>query len=287
MFPALVGVGVKPILSTRPSAAASIDSSVSRVCSACIFREARRRVDGDDLASRDDRDGVGQELGFLHVVGREKDRLPAVLEALEHIPDLPSRVRVEPGRGFVEKDDLGIVDERGGDPEALLEAAGEGVEAGVGLAAQIGEVHQGVDVGVASEYPRVVPQALAHGDPVERAEVLREHADPPDDLGLGPGDVQPEHGDLSRRRIADRFDDLDRDALAGAVGAEERENLALVDGERNVVDRKEGTVTLAEPVHHDRVFGVRHEVAPSFPCDSRGRRARASRALRRPRRRCP
>ena len=168
----------------RPSAAASIDSSVSRVCSALLFGETRWRIDGDDLAPRDDRDSVGQELGFFHVVGREKDRLPAVLESLEHIPDLASGVRVEPGRRFVEKDDLGIVDQRGGDPEPLLEAAGEGVELSVGFVAQVGEVHQRVDVDLATEYARVVPQAFAHGDPVERAEVLRKHADPPDDLGL-------------------------------------------------------------------------------------------------------
>ena len=158
---------------------------------------------------------------------------------------MASGVRVEPGRGFVEKDDLGIIDQRGGDPEPLLEAAGERVELGVGLVAQIGEVHQGVDVGLAPEYPRVVPQAFANGDSVERAEVLRKHADPADDLGLALADVQSEHGDLARRRRADRLDDLDRHALARAVGAQERENLTSFDRERNVVDGQQGSIALA------------------------------------------
>ena len=44
--------------------------------------QLRRRVDGDDPSVGDDRDGIGQEFGFFHVMGREKDRLPAVLAVL-------------------------------------------------------------------------------------------------------------------------------------------------------------------------------------------------------------
>ena len=62
-------------------------------------------------------------------------------------------------------------------PESVLNRA-------VGLVAQIGEFHQGVDVGAASEYAGVILQAFAHRDAIERAEVLRQHADPPDHLGL-------------------------------------------------------------------------------------------------------
>ena len=58
-----------------------------------------RRVDGDDPSIGDDRDGISQDFGFFHVMGREKDRLPAAFQLLEHVPDLTPSVGVEPGVG--------------------------------------------------------------------------------------------------------------------------------------------------------------------------------------------
>ena len=41
------------------------------------------------------------------------------------IPDLATRLRIQPGGELVEKDDLGIIDQGEGDEESLLLSAGE------------------------------------------------------------------------------------------------------------------------------------------------------------------
>ena len=50
---------------------------------------------------------------------------PSALEALEQRPELPARLRIEPGRRLVEEQQVGAADQRAGDREALLLSAGE------------------------------------------------------------------------------------------------------------------------------------------------------------------
>jgi hypothetical protein len=135
-------------------------------------------------------------------------------------------VRVEPGRGLIEKDDLRVRDQRNGDPDPLLGSAGKRVQPRVGLVLQMREIHQRIDVGAVPEYAGVELKALAHRDAIERAEILRQHTDPPNHRGLALGDVHAEDRDLSRRGLADGLDHLGGRALPRAVGAEEREHLA-------------------------------------------------------------
>ena len=72
-----------------------------------------------------DHEPVAQLLGLVHVVGRQDERHAALLEPVEPVPDQVARLRVEPGRGLVEQQQLGLVDERAGDREAPLHAARE------------------------------------------------------------------------------------------------------------------------------------------------------------------
>ena len=68
---------------------------------------------------------VAQSLGFVHVVRRQQDRAAGFLEFLDEVPQLTPRLRIETGRRFVEKEQIGIADERAGEREALLLAARE------------------------------------------------------------------------------------------------------------------------------------------------------------------
>ena len=51
---------------------------------------------------------------------REQDRPAGLLELLDEIPQLPPRLRIEPGRRLVEKQQIGIADERAGERQPLL-----------------------------------------------------------------------------------------------------------------------------------------------------------------------
>ena len=117
------------------------------------FYELRGRAHGDDLPLRDDGDRVGKKLRFLHVVRGEKDRLPLLLQAQQDVPHLAPWPGVEPGRRLVEEHDLGVVHERNGDAEALLQAPGEVLVLLFGLVLEVHELYQPVDIGVPPEAP--------------------------------------------------------------------------------------------------------------------------------------
>jgi hypothetical protein len=71
----------------------------------------------------DDRDAIAEPLRFLHQVCRHEHRLAAVADAAHQVPDRTPRLRVQPRRQLVEKDDLRIVDQGECDEETLLLSA--------------------------------------------------------------------------------------------------------------------------------------------------------------------
>src|SRR5918999_969788 len=73
-----------------------------------------------DTAVVHDRDAIGQSLRLFHVVSGQENRPPSRLERLDQVPHLPSCLRIETGRRFVEKDELGIADDRTGQSKTLL-----------------------------------------------------------------------------------------------------------------------------------------------------------------------
>src|SRR5580700_8944049 len=87
--------------------------------------ELAGRTEGDELAVIHDAHAIAEARGFFHVVRRQEDGPPAALERFDHVPELQPRLRIEPGRGLVEKEQLGVPHERAGHGEALLLPAGE------------------------------------------------------------------------------------------------------------------------------------------------------------------
>ena len=82
----------------------------------------------DDPALVDDREAIAEQLGFLDVVRRQQHRVAVALHPPDLAVQLAPRLRVEAGRGFVEEDQLGIVDEREREREPLTLPARERVE---------------------------------------------------------------------------------------------------------------------------------------------------------------
>src|SRR5216117_1599300 len=94
---------------------------------------------GDDLAVIHDRDAIAEALGFLHVVRREQHRSAVGAEAADDLPQLTARLRVETRRGFIEKEQLGLADERTGDREPLLLPARKGHHARLAFLLELDE----------------------------------------------------------------------------------------------------------------------------------------------------
>ncbi len=78
----------------------------------------------DDMAVAEGDPAAGPERDF-RLVGHDDDGDPRPVEVGEHLHDLVGRAAVEGARRLVRKQELRIVDERAGDGDALLLAAGQ------------------------------------------------------------------------------------------------------------------------------------------------------------------
>ena len=71
----------------------------------------------------DDPHPVGEDVGLLEILGGQENGHSLVVgEARDLLPQRGPALRVEPGRGLVEEQDPGRVDERQGQVEPALHA---------------------------------------------------------------------------------------------------------------------------------------------------------------------
>ena len=146
--------------------------------------------------------------GLLHVGGRNQDAhaRPVGPDAVDQLPELAARQRIDAGGRLVEDQQVGVVDQGADQAELLLHAAGQLAGRPVGEAPQPDAVQQlgdaalglgtaeaeqpGEEVGVLEDRQRrveVLAQALRHvgdagaGVPAEAGvgHVAAEHLDPP------------------------------------------------------------------------------------------------------------
>src|SRR3982751_5421837 len=94
----------------------------------------------------DDRDPVAQTLGFLHVMRRQEYGPPFRLELGDQVPQLAAGLRIESGRGLIEKKKLGISDKRARDRQSLLLSARQCADARRALLAELDLVDDLVDL---------------------------------------------------------------------------------------------------------------------------------------------
>src|SRR5205823_2561809 len=87
----------------------------------------------DQLAALDDAELVTELAQLAEDVAGDHDGLAEALELLEQLADFDSGARVQTTRGLVEQEDRRVVDEDARQAEALLHAAGEGIDQGVAL----------------------------------------------------------------------------------------------------------------------------------------------------------
>ena len=140
----------------------------------------------------------------------------------------------------------GIADHGQRDGQALLLAAGEVLVAGPGLAAQAQPLHQRDGVGGALVEGGEEGERLADGELVGQAALLELHAEHLAQRVAVASRVEAEDGHLAAVGAAQAGHALDGGGLARAVRAEDAEDLALLDGERHVVDRDVRAVPLVE-----------------------------------------
>ena len=200
-------------------------------------------ADSDELGHVDVADSTAA-LGLVHVVrGDEKgDALAGELE--EQIPQRAARHRVDASGGLIQKHNFGRVDDGAGKCKPLLPSAGElagaaihvGLDTGQGLqfACAFGGAISGKAVDASIEI-----HVFGDSEIFVQAKLLRHVSDVPANLGRVFADVHAQDVAGPFRGPQQSAQRLDDRGLAGTVGAEKAEQLALADCKAYVVDRRE------------------------------------------------
>ena len=102
----------------------AMNTSSSDGGSGHLGAQARRLVARQDAALVQQRDAAAP-LGLVQVGRGHQDRDAARQELRQQLPELAPRHRIDAGRRLVEQDQLGLVDQRAGQRQLLLHAAGQ------------------------------------------------------------------------------------------------------------------------------------------------------------------
>ena len=142
------------------------------------------------------------------------------------------------------------------DLQAPSHAAGVGLDLLVTAVPEVDHLehltHPGRDgAGVDAVELGVEAEVLLGGEVAVERRVLEHEADVPADVVALAGDVEAAHAGGAGGGPRQRAEHVDRRALAGAVGAEEAEDLAGSDGERDAADGLDLAVGLDEVLDLD------------------------------------
>ena len=209
---------------------------------------------GHDLALADEDDAVGVLVGLLEVVRREEDGAPAGGVLTDGRPEVAPPGDVHPGGRLVEDEQLGVGQQGHGEPEPLLLAAGALVDPPVADVRDTGPLHHPVDGDVVDEERAGQLEGLADADVLEQPGRLHDGGD--EAVRDGAPRALPEHGDGAGGGVGEAEDHVDRRGLAGAVGAEERDDLPLPDLQVDAADGVDRAEVLAQSRRRDGEVGA-------------------------------
>ena len=206
-------------------------------------------VEGDDLAVVHDRDALAHRLRLLEVVGGQQHRGPLAVDFPHELPQGVAQLHVDPGGRLVEDQQARLVDQGLGHHQASLQAAGELVHRLLQVRTEIEALDQQLApglVGGVAVVAGVEAQGVVDVEKVVDHDLLVHDADQAAGEAVVAAVVVAEDADLPGVDAGDAGDHVDGGALAGPVGAEQAEDFALLDEERDVVDGFVRGVALGE-----------------------------------------
>ena len=110
----------------RRGEAARVGEAQADVAVVQAALELLRRAGGDDRAVVEDRDPVRELVRLVEVLGGQEDRHAAGRQRADDLPHRAPAARVQARRRLVEEDHARVADERHGQVEPALHAAGVG-----------------------------------------------------------------------------------------------------------------------------------------------------------------
>ena len=178
------------------------------------------------------------------------------LEPADHLEEFERRLRIEPGRRLVQDGDGDVLHQDFGKPEPLAHAArvrADPVAGDLGkidALERIGDARLALRLGEADQ-PRGVAQIVARAEIIVEADRIRQVADPALDRERFAHRIMTEHPRGAGRNLGQPEQHEDRRRLAGAIRAEQAEDLPARHRERHVVDRRRPVVALGQALRVD------------------------------------
>ena len=166
---------------------------------------------------------------------------PLARHVLDQAPELPARHRIDAAGGLVEKHDAGLVEDRAAERQPLPPAAGEIVGLRVSRPARPAisthePLRSAILVVVQAVQRAEEPDVLLDGQRLVQRKLLRHVADAPLHLFRVAADVDAVDHGRAGCRLQQPAHHADGRRLAGAVGAEEAEDLSSPDLEADAID---------------------------------------------------
>ena len=227
--------------------------------------QGSRAVGSHDLPLVDDRDPVAEPVGLVHIVRAQQHRHAASAQRLDVVPDRPADRNIETERGFVEKEDLGLVNETAREVQFLLHAPGIVPRRLVGHRLEADERQKLIDPPRAALPGNMVEvreerKLLPRGEVAVHGDLLRDVADSAAHLRRVLDHIRSGHLRLARVRPRLGHEDAYGRRLAGAVWAQQSEDLPFAHLEIHARQRRDIPETLGEPANADR----RHDFVLPF-----------------------
>ena len=200
---------------------------------------------------------------------RDDDRFFEALKLLQDGHHLDARAGVEPTGRFVEQENLRIVHQHAGEADALLHAAAERPDQSALFFTQADQLEHVVDRLLALGRTDAVArrekvEVLGHLHVLVHAEKIRHVAeDAPYLVGLGHHVVSHHPGRAGRGR-QEGGQDAQRGGFAGAVRADEPEQVPLVDREVEGIERGQVAVVPRKAERLDGGVGDRRQIGGWF-----------------------
>jgi len=221
---------------------------------------------------------------FLQIVGGDHQRHPHVVEALEQAHDLQGELRIQVARGLIGDQQGRTTDDRPGDADALLLAAGQRL-GHLFLPAQ--ETHL---IECRAHAPADLPRAGARDDQrqghvveyvaiEQQLVILEDHADVAPVTGYATPphlrEILVVHDDAPAGGTLDQRDQLQERALACAGMARDEDHLAIVHVQRESLQRVVTAVALGDilQVNHRAASPPRSRSASTNSSASKGCRS--------------
>jgi hypothetical protein len=218
---------------------------------------ARHRL--DRLAAPQHGDPIRDLEHLVQLVGDEDDRLPVGLQAVDDPEELACFLRRQDGGRLVEDEDVCAPVERLQDLHPLLLADGDLAHERRRIDHEPEALRKLLDAALGRPLVEQDPVAgldaeddvLGHGHHRDEHEVLVDHPDPRLDgvARRAERDRLAVEQDLPGVRLVEAVEDVHQRRLAGAVLAQQRVDLALLNVERDVVVGNDAREHLADPSH--------------------------------------